>query len=158
VAQDGGRVVGFGEAGGISTLDYLIDAAALIVFTAGVQHAAVNFPQFDLMSYTPNMPLAGYAPAPASTSGHTEQDFLDLLPPLEMASLQLAVLYELGTVHYTTLGEYGPRYFSDPRVQPALAAFQQELDQIGALIDERNLSRRPYEFLARAGIPQSVNI
>jgi len=158
VSQRGGRVVGFGQEGGITSRDYLADATALILFTASVQHAAVNFPQLDLMTYTPNMPLAGYTSAPGAGGQYTEQDFLDILPPLGMADLQLAVLYILGSIHYTRLGEYRAGYFSDPRVQPPLAAFQQELDEIGAIIDERNLRRRPYEFLARAGIPQSINV
>jgi len=45
-----------------------------------------------------------------------------------------------------------------PAWAACLAAFQQELDQIGATIGERNLHRPPYEFLARAGIPQSINV
>jgi arachidonate 15-lipoxygenase len=43
-------------------------------------------------------------------------------------------------------------------VQPALQAFQQELLAAGRLIEERNLVRPPYPFLAPAGIPQSINI
>ena len=158
MSSEGGRIPGFGEAGGIATRDYLLDATAQILFTASVQHAAVGYPQFDLMSYVPNMPLAGYAPAPLSKTGYTEQDFLDLLPPLEMANLQLAVLYGLGTVQFTQLGSYDPQHFTDRRVGPLLAGYQRELDEIGAIIDERNLHRRPYEFLARNGIPQSINI
>jgi len=76
IAPDGGRVAGFGEDGALGGLENLIDAVTLLVFTSSVQHAAVNFPQFDLMTYTPNMPLAGFTAAPRSREA-SGQDFLD---------------------------------------------------------------------------------
>ena len=88
-AYDGGRVPNFGQENGrIQTLDYLIDAVPLIIFTASAQHAAVNFPQGDMMSYAPAIPLAGYQPASILKGEVTEQDYLNLLPPLEQAQRQ----------------------------------------------------------------------
>lgn len=66
--------------------------------------------------------------------------------------------YILGSVHYTTLGEYRPDQFKDPRVKEPLAKFQSTLNSIGLEIVKRNMHRRPYEFLKRSGIPQSINI
>ena len=152
VAPDGGRVRGFALGG----LNDLIDAATLLVFTSSVQHAAVNFPQFDLMTYVPNMPLAGFAGAPPSNEAG-EQDLLDLLPPLPSARLQLVILYLLGTIHYTTLGEYGSGELCDRRIRGPLRAFRDELERTARTIGERNLVRPPYRFLER-GIPQSINV
>ncbi len=157
VAADGGRVTGFGRGDSIGGLDEVIDAATLLVFTSSVQHAALNFPQFDLMTYVPNMPLAGFAPAPASRDAD-EQDFLDLLPPIPSARLQLVILYLLGTVHHTTLGMYREEELCDPRLRRPLAKFRHELDRIGRIIEQRNRVRPPYPFLERQGIPQSINI
>ena len=42
----------------------LTDVLTMVVFTCSVQHAAVNFPQYDVMSYAPRMPFAAYAPPP----------------------------------------------------------------------------------------------
>ena len=157
VAADGGRVCGIGKSGRTCTREYLADAATLIIFTASVQHAAVNFPQYDLMSYVPNMPLACYAPAPTSKHA-THADYLAVLPPLNHANLQMGLGALLGTVRYTTLGQYGEGRFEDPRVAEPLRRFNEEIRAIGETIELRNKARRPYEFLVPSGIPQSINI
>ncbi len=157
VAPDGGRVKGFGRNGALGGLNDLIEGVTLLVFTSSVQHAAVNFPQFDLMTYVPNMPLAGFTEGPPSNEAG-EQDLLDLLPPLPSARLQLVILYLLGTIHHTTLGEYGPSELCDRRIRGPLRAFQRELGNIGRTIAERNRVRTPYRFLEPGGIPQSINI
>lgn len=156
-AADGGRVLGF-ERAPSATIAGLAEALTMILYTCSVQHAAVNFPQYSLMSYTPNMPLAGYAPAPTSKSGGTEADLLNLLPPMNVAELQMELGFILGSIHYTTLGQYRPGHFTDPRVAAPLALFQSRLDEIGDVIDVRNTVRTPYQFLTRSGIPQSINI
>jgi arachidonate 15-lipoxygenase len=157
VSADGGRVVGIGKSGPTCTREYLANAATLIIFTASVQHAAVNFPQYDLMSYVPNMPLACYAPAPTSKHA-THADYLAMLPPLNHANLQMGLGALLGTVHYSALGQYCEDHFEDPRVAELLRRFNDEIRAIGDIIEDRNRERRPYEFLVPSGIPQSINI
>lgn len=155
-AHDGGRVPGM--SGDIGTLGYLIDAATLIIYTASVQHAAVNFPQYDLMSYCPNMPLAAYAPAP-TTKNATRQDYLDMLPTKSGAIFQQAILTFLGSVRYTTFGQYPRRHFRDRRVEAPLLAFHRRLETLGDIIKLENRERRePYTTLLPKGIPQSINI
>lgn len=158
IAYDGGRVPDFGEDGGIKTLNYLIDATTLIIFTASAQHAAVNFPQKDLMSYAPVLPLAGYLPASVLKKEVTKQDYLNLLPPLEQAQRQLNLLYLLGSLYYNKLGDYPRSHFLDPKVQPLLQVFQNNLMQLEATINQRNQQRPPYEYLLPSRIPQSINI
>jgi arachidonate 15-lipoxygenase len=155
--NDGGRIAGIGPEDA-DTLGALTDVLTMVVFTCSVQHAAVNFPQYDVMSYAPIKPLAAYAPAPTTKTGATEADYLALLPPLNIAEQQMEFGYLLGSVHYTTLGQYGPRAFRDPRVAEPLAAFQRRLTEIGSAIAERNQSRRPYTALSASGIPQSINV
>ncbi len=152
VSQNGGRVKGFAP---INTIGDLTDALTMIIYTASVQHAAVNFPQYDLMSYTPNMPLASYA---NFSSGSGAQQYLDILPPIERAKLQQTVGFVLGSVHYTQLGDYGIDYFDPSIASGPLANFQQSLVNVGGTIQTRNTNRRPYNTLAPAGIPQSINI
>ncbi len=154
-AATGGRINGVGRCGAVAEV---VEALTRVIFTCSVQHAAVNFPQYDLMSYAPNMPLAGYAPAPTSRGGATEQDYLNVLPPLDMAELQMELGYALGTVHYTQLGEYAADHFRDPRVAEPLARFRARLADIGTTIAARNAGRRPYEYLLPTGVPQSINV
>lgn len=157
VSREGGRVAGIGKSGATCTLEYLADAATLIIYTSSVQHAAVNFPQYDLMSYVPNMPLACYAPAPTDRDA-THADYLAMLPPMKHSHLQMELGYLLGTIRYTTLGQYGEDRFEDPNVAEPLRRFNEEIRAIGDRIEERNLERRPYQFLVPSGIPQSINI
>jgi arachidonate 15-lipoxygenase len=157
-AQDGGRIAGLPTDGNPATIDNLIELLTLIIFTCSVQHAAVNFPQYDLMSYVPMMPLASYAPAPTSKGMATEADYMAMLPPLDMAELQVELGYMLGSVYYTQLGQYAHGHFADVRLAEPLVWFQKRISEIGATIAQRNMQRRPYQFLAPTGIPQSINI
>jgi arachidonate 15-lipoxygenase len=104
------------------------------------------------------MPFAAYAPAPRTKTGATEADYLALLPPLNIAEQQMEIGYLLGSVRYTTLGQYGPRAFRDPRVAEPLATLQRRLAEIGTTIAGRNEVRRPYTALAASGVPQSINV
>lgn len=156
-ATDGGRLAGMPNGGAPAGIEELTDLLTHVVFTCSVQHAAVNFPQYDMMSYVPNMPLAAYAPAPTTKTGATEADYLALLPPMDMAELQLELGYLLGSVRYTQLGNYGS-HFTDMRVASPLAQFRDRIAAAGAVIALRNQSRIPYHHLAPEGIPQSINI
>jgi arachidonate 15-lipoxygenase len=157
-SKDGGRVQGL-PAPQELTKAKLVEIITFVIYTCSVQHAAVNFPQYDHMSYVPNMPLAGYRPAPTSVDEKIEdEDYLEMLPPMDMAELQMNLGYLLGTVHYTQLGQYASGHFKDPRVAQPLCSFQQNLAQIGEQIQIRNLSRPKYETLLPQGVPQSINI
>lgn len=158
-AYDGGRVPDFGqEDGRIQTLDYLIDAVTLIIFTASAQHAAVNFPQKDMMSYAAAVPLAGYQPASTLKGEVSEQDYLNLLPPLEQAQQQLNLVYLLGSIYYRRLGDYKDGYFKEAFVKTALEKFQANLQEVEEIITQRNQDRPTYEYLLPSKIPQSINI
>ena len=168
IADDGGRMTGFGESNSSGELDihsraYLIDAVTLIIFTSSVQHAAVNFPQAAYMSYAPNMPWAGYQPAPKRATGATKDDYFDLIPPLEQTEAQMNIAYTLGSVYYTQLGQYQnsneATYFIDKDIQQPLKDFQHRLREIETIIQDRNAVRPTfYSFLLPSKIPQSINI
>lgn len=154
-SPDDGRVGGLPAVAGF---DDLVELLTTLVYTCSVQHAAVNFPQYDVMSYAPRVPFAAYAPPPRSAVGVTHRDFLAMLPPLNIAEQQMELGYLLGSVRYTTLGDYPAGHFADPRVAGHLAAFRAALADAGRTIDERNAGRVPYTTLHPAGVPQSINV
>ncbi|MEO1560864.1 MAG: lipoxygenase family protein, partial [Cyanobacteria bacterium J06632_19] len=163
VAYEGARVYDFGERDEngntkILTLDYLIDATTLIIFTASAQHAAINFPQKDMMSYAPAVPLAAYESVCILKGEVTEKEYLNLLPPLKQAESQLNLTYLLGSVYYTKLGYYPENHFQGNLVEAALKKFQNNLWNIETKIIQRNRNGFTYKYLLPSQIPQSINI
>jgi arachidonate 15-lipoxygenase len=157
-ADDGGRVKDFGEQGELRTREYLAGALTMIIFTGSAAHAAVNFPQLGIMSYTPGVPLAGYKPPPNGEEPNA-YDWIDMLPDINMAKLQFVVLFLLGGVYYTRLGRYAEDQFTDPQIKQQMAVFQENLKQVATTIEQRNEKRTyPYTYLLPNNIPQSINI
>ncbi len=152
-----GKVKDFAANGGISDRNQLIETLTMIIFTAGPQHAAVNFAQITDISFVPTGPLAGYRPAPESKT-LSEQDYLDFLPPLDVAIKQWQSLYFLGSVNHSNLGVYPLGQFLNPKVVAANVEFTARLVKIEAEITLRNLKRMPYTHLLPSRIPQSTNI
>lgn len=160
ISPSGGRIRGLGQEGRIQTQAYLVHVLTTLIFTASAVHAAVNFPQCTEMTYVPNWPLASFTPAGGPTS---EQAYLDLLPPLDVAHMQVSLGYLLGSIYYTQLGHYPKTlvfdYFSDRRVHEAERRFVDRLASAEELIEERNRHRRaPYLHLLPSRIPQSTNL
>lgn len=157
-SQDGGRINFLPRSQSLASKGLLSELLTTILYTCSAQHAAVNFPQYALMSYAPCMPLGLYREAPGSKPATSEQDLLDCMPPLNMGELQLELGYLLGNTHHTQLGKYRKDHFRGINVSPALDAFQKELTQIEETIHQRNQSRTSYEYLLPSAVPQSINI
>jgi len=156
VAHDGGRLLGFGEdgRGKLTTTWYLVKALTMIIFTSSAQHAAVNFAQADLMTFTPAVPLATYRSAPLSAAESANNPTLDMLAPMDMAMLQVEFLSLLGGVYHTKLGAYPKFWFRDAAIHTALERFQGELVEIGRIIEARNRTRLgPYPYFVPERIP-----
>ena len=160
-----GKLKGFGP---IATRAALADACAMILFTASAQHAAVNFPQKDVMAFAPAVTGAVWSDRPAHQAGHAKTQWLNQMPPLSLALEQLNVLTLLGSLHYRPLGQYRSNdypykpWFQDPQIIGAgcaLPRFQRALGEVEARIVERNSERMwPYPYLQPSLIPTSINI
>jgi arachidonate 15-lipoxygenase len=161
-APDGGRVATFPELRSMATL---VDALAAIMYAASALHAAGNFPQANISAYTPLVPGAGYVPLEEAIAVANEAEWLRMLPPLDMAALQLTLSYTLGNVHYTQLGRYDLPWFLPTRrnaeIQERLGSLHHTLGSIEASINARN-ARLPlafqYPYLLPSQVPQSINI
>jgi arachidonate 15-lipoxygenase len=158
-----GRLRGFKP---ITTRAQLVDVCTMAMFTASAQHAAVNFPQQDDMTYAPAISGAGWTAAPTAQTGHTKSEWLGYLPPVPLAMSQLNTLYLLGSVHYRMLGDYTSNslpylpWFRDPAVTDnALPSFKTALAAVESAIVQRNGQRqREYTYLLPSLIPTSINI
>lgn len=160
-----GKVHGFRA---ITTRAQLVDVLTAIIFNASAQHAAVNFPQYAVMTYAPFSAGAEGMPAPAGSAGQSEASWSQMLPSRLAAQEQILLFHILGGVYYRPLGEYRDNVFPHLPVllDPAIAGqggplerFRSALAGIEATIRQRNATRaRPYEYLLPSRIPSSTNI
>lgn len=146
--------------GEIETYDALIDLVALLIFTASCQHAAVNFPQGDCFSNVAFSP--GTVSKPTPVAGEVDKAYyLEFLPPMHQAVMQLNLMKILSSEKFTKLGHYRYSDFRDRRVQSATKTFKHTLRIIERKIKKRN-KKLPealrYTYLLPSEIPQSVNI
>jgi arachidonate 15-lipoxygenase len=75
-----------------------------IIWTAGPQHAAVNYPQIDFATFVPNLPAATYAPPPEA--GADVADLTAWLPPQAETQTQVHTGYSLAGMHYDRFLRY----------------------------------------------------
>jgi arachidonate 15-lipoxygenase len=159
-----GKVKGFKP---IVLRTQLVDVLTMIIYTATAQHAAVNFPQRPLMTYAPAITGAGWKDAPDEPSNHTEEQWLEMMPPIKNGMEQLNLLYLLGSVYYRAIGDYRSNefpyhhWFEDDAIikeDGPLDQFLKELKQVEDTINVRNTIRISYEFLLPSKIPNSINI
>ena len=73
----------------------LVEYCTLIMFTGSVQHAAVNFPQFQIYGYVPNSPPNLRRPLPTKKGVHTPDVLLHALPHALSTLLNVALTYSL---------------------------------------------------------------
>jgi arachidonate 15-lipoxygenase len=157
-SPDGGAVRDFGlTPGEINDRTDLAEILTMVIWTAGPQHAAVNFTQLEHLSYLPANPLAGFTDEPRGRD-HTLDDWLANLPPLDVAVQQLCLFNFLGSVRSTTLGDYEDDFKNTP-VADGLRGFRLDLSAAEDEVTQRN-RRRPhaYEYLKPSLIPNSTNI
>ncbi len=163
------EVKGIGNVEGFEapdTREQLAGILTMVIFTGSAQHAAVNFPQRTLMTYAPNMTGAAWSPVTQDPS--TEFTWVGMMPPIELAELQLQTLALLGGVYFSQLGDYkaagfpyGAWFLDDAitRSGGALETFQKNLREVEAEIEKRNSERAvAYPYLLPSQIPQSINI
>ena len=147
----------------ISSLDYLTQLVSQIIYLCGPQHASVNYAQFPLMSYLPAVSGSIYAPPPGRSSEGSSKEYLECLPPLDVALYQSSFGYLLSAVQYDVLGHYSknPRdpYFKDERVHEACEEFKADLARAEAEIRSKNKNRPiPYVFQLPSQVPNSISI
>lgn len=147
-----------------ATREALAAMLSQILYTAGPQHAAVNYAQYPLGAYMPSVAATIYRKAPThADSVDAKKDYLHWLPPLDVALYTLSFEYLLSSVQYDVFGHYASNpqqpHFSEPALQETLEDFQDELARAEAEIHRRNRKRpMPYPFQLPSRIPNSISI
>ena len=90
-----GSQQGHGFPNVIETKTQLVELCTLIIFTASAQHAAVNFGQYEIYSFSPNSPAGLRLPAPTVKGEANLKTILDALPDIDTAGLAIAVAHML---------------------------------------------------------------
>ncbi len=160
-ARDGGRVKGLPLQGSkLVTRGALNEVLARILFTASVEHAAVNNGQYAQFGWIPNTPGALYLPPPRDHDARSEANFVYALPDAFAVGQQLTLVHLLSQRSLTPLGMYPDNFFHAEG--PALAAvdrFRADLDDIGRQIMQRNRTLAvPYRFLEPWRVGRSIAI
>lgn len=155
-APEGGRLAGVPTVQHKPALAHLL---ATLVFIATAQHSAVNFSQYDYMSYPPNMGGALYAPAPTAQTPPTEAAYMAMLTPRKVAVNSASFVYLLSHVRVSQLGDYPAGTFNDPQVAPILSRLHDRLLQLEEDSKARDASRfLPYPYLRPSLVLQSISI
>src|SRR5690242_1902611 len=113
-SPDGGAIRDFGASPGvIADRTDLAEILTMAIWTAGPQHAAVNFTQSEHLGYLPANPIAGFTEEPRGRD-HQLNDWLANLPPVDVAVQQLCLFNFLGTLRSTSLGDYEDDFNNTP--------------------------------------------
>jgi arachidonate 15-lipoxygenase len=178
---NGGKVNGMPPR--IDTVNQLIEIVTTVIFTCGPKHSAVNFAQYEYMTFAANMPLAAYQNPIEATeldeSGNkkqqepiTEEKILALLPHYKRAADQLQSLFVLSAYRYDRLGYYNKAFQElysqkiedvfvggDNAIIDMVRQFQQNLNMVEQEIDANNQKRVvPYPYLKPSLILNSISI
>ena len=154
-----GAIAGFPQQ--IAERATLRDVVRRIVWMAGPQHAAVNFPQVDYASFIPNMCAATYAPPPRGRV--TPAHLLATLAPRAETQTQFRTAYSLAGYHYDRLLDYD-LCGADASQAIVEKYFDRLTVDVTATIDARNAERAnqpgllPYSYLLPANVPNSSSV
>ena len=151
----------------LDSVEAVIGVVQRLLWTAGPQHASVNFPQVAYTTFVPGYPAAPYAEPPTAktfaTTSMTRKRVLDTLAPLSNTTVQVQVSYTLAGYHYDQLLDY---YAA---LSPAAAAvckthYETLTQQVAPEIVRRNIARQSraglldYPYFLPQNIPNSTSV
>jgi len=136
-----------------------------IIWTAGPQHAAVNFPQIEYFGFVPNYPTAFYVAPPENLSNAvvSTEDLLNFLPPSDKTAAQIEVAIALSGYHYDSLLDYSEKL--EPGAREICAKYYKELcGSTTKEITKRNEQREQqrgllaYSYFLPENVPNSTSV
>ena len=157
-ANGPGRVKGFPAK--IEDFDTLARVLHLLIWTAGPQHAAVNFPQIEYAGFVPNLPGANYA---APVAGEvTLANVMEMMPPPEQTADQFRTTWQLAGFKLDSLLDYGAHF--DGAARELITRYHSQLaGEVTTAINAANARRQQlglleYTWLLPANIPNSTSV
>jgi arachidonate 15-lipoxygenase len=122
--------------------DQLIDLLTQIIFTAGPQHSAIGWIQYQYMAFIPNMPGSIYQPVPMSKGIIREENLTSFLPGVQATFTQTNLMAAIGTKQDPkAFTDFGVNSFQDFRAIAVLGGLQGRLQGLENLIEQRNKRR-----------------
>ncbi|XP_025033323.1 hydroperoxide isomerase ALOXE3-like isoform X2 [Python bivittatus] len=109
----------------------------------------------------PNLPSSMRKPPPQEKAAVTLEEFLDIVPEMNVTSRVLSVLWVLRNEAFDMrpLGYYDEEHFVEEAPQQLIRAFQEQLACISKAIERRNESLTlPYTYLYPPNIENSTTI
>ncbi|MEA5596155.1 lipoxygenase family protein [Rivularia sp. UHCC 0363] len=128
----------------LTNRDQLIDILTIIMFTAGPQHSAIAWIQYQYMAFIPNMPGALYQPVPTSKGKFPDENSLtSFLPSVQPSLTQIQVMSIVGTKRDPkAFTDFGTNSFQDPQAIRVLISLQNRLEVVEKRIEQRNKRRK----------------
>ena len=128
----------------LTNRDQLIDLLTQIIFTAGPQHSAIAWIQYQYMAFIPNMPGAIYQPIPTIKGIIRDENSLtSFLPGVEATFAQVNLIAVIGTKQDPkAFTDFGVNSFQDFRAIGVLKRLQDRLKGLEKLIEQRNQHRK----------------
>jgi arachidonate 15-lipoxygenase len=128
----------------LTNRDQLIDILTQMIFTAGPQHSAIAWIQYQYMAFIPNMPGALYQPIPTTKGKFADENSLtSFLPGVKPSLTQVQFISLVGTKRDPkAFTDFGTNSFQDPRAIRVLEDFQNRLETVEKRIEIQNKRRK----------------
>lgn len=153
LARDGG----FGSLPALVTVESLARFVGDLLWRVTGFHAVMNYAGYDLAAWAEDTPSALFGPGPRP--GATEEDWLLMLPPLNIANGMLEQMYSLREIQRSRVGEYPFAHFRDGAVTDALSALRKELDALETATAARDAARRwSFPYLLPSKVPNGIHV
>lgn len=153
-----------GSSGGWKTFARAEDVAMVcttVLFTCTVQHAAVNFPQYNEYAFPPNYPSVLNGSPPRDKLPRTEEDVMAVLPDkaTTLEIMSMSKLFSTRPVKCLTQWEF--QFGFDYVAGKAAAELSKDLESISQTINQRNSTRDDiykYYYLDPKNVPNFISV
>lgn len=145
--------------GALTSRDQLTLVLTCVIFTCSVQHAAVNFPQYDHFGYPPNYPFVLLGDPPKDKGPQSEENIVRLIADRDSLLNGFRAVSIFSSRGTASLGTPQGSFIVDPSAVSVSKQFQEDLKAIEKVVLARNETRKPsYDYLNPALIPNSISI